>query len=95
MICSANIIQLNNEIAEVGRNDLSLYYLIKVTNKESLEQAKESAKSAIEKLNKSGVRVIVLTGDNLWKTCLIIGAVMGISCLVIVITGGKRHGKEE
>lgn len=38
---------------------------------------------------------VVLTGDNLWKTCLIIGAVMGISCLVIVITGGKRHGKEE
>ena len=33
-----------------------------------LDPPKESAKSAIEKLNKSGVRVIVLTGDNLEVT---------------------------
>ena len=29
-----------------------------------LDPPKESAKVAIEKLNKSGIRVIVLTGDN-------------------------------
>ena len=33
-----------------------------------LDPPKESAKSAIEKLNKSGIRVIVLTGDNLEVT---------------------------
>ena len=33
-----------------------------------LDPPKESAKSAIEKLNKSGVRVVVLTGDNLEVT---------------------------
>ena len=33
-----------------------------------LDPPKESAKSAIEKLNKSGTRVIVLTGDNLEVT---------------------------
>ena len=33
-----------------------------------LDPPKESAKSAIERLNKSGVRVIVLTGDNLEVT---------------------------
>lgn len=33
-----------------------------------LDPPKESAKTAIEKLNKSGIRVIVLTGDNLEVT---------------------------
>lgn len=33
-----------------------------------LDPPKESAKSAIEKLNKSGIRVVVLTGDNLEVT---------------------------
>ena len=33
-----------------------------------LDPPKESAKSAIERLNKSGIRVIVLTGDNLEVT---------------------------
>lgn len=38
---------------------------------------------------------VVLTGDNLWKTCIAIGVIMGISCLVIVVTGGKKNGKKD
>ena len=38
---------------------------------------------------------VVLTGDNLWKTCAVIGIIMGVSCFVIVITGGKKDGKNK
>ena len=48
-----------------------------------LDPPKESAKSAIEKLNKSGIRVIVLTGDNLEVTKCICKKV-GISSTEII-----------
>ena len=48
-----------------------------------LDPPKESAKSAIEKLNKSGIRVVVLTGDNLEVTKCICNKV-GINSLKII-----------
>lgn len=48
-----------------------------------LDPPKESAKSAIEKLNKAGIRVIVLTGDNLEVTKCICKKV-GINSNIIV-----------
>ena len=44
MICSANIIQLNNEIAEVGRNDLPfLFVKQKSNNQDNLNDSKTMA----------------------------------------------------
>ena len=58
-----------------------------------LDPPKESAKSAIEKLNKSGVRVIVLTGDNLEVTKCICKKV-GINSNEIV-TGSQIETLED
>ena len=58
-----------------------------------LDPPKESAKSAIEKLNKSGVRVIVLTGDNLEVTKCICRKV-GINSKEIV-TGSQIETLED
>lgn len=58
-----------------------------------LDPPKESAKSAIEKLNKSGVRVIVLTGDNLEVTKCICKKV-GINSNEIV-TGSQIENLED
>lgn len=52
-----------------------------------LDPPKESAKSAIEKLNKNGIKVMVLTGDNVEVTKCICGKV-GIKSLKIV-TGNE------
>lgn len=49
-----------------------------------LDPPKESAKSSIEKLNKNGIRVIVLTGDNVEVTKCICDKV-GIKSPQIVI----------
>lgn len=38
---------------------------------------------------------VVLTGDNLWKMCIVLGVIMGISCFVIIITGGKNYEKNK
>ena len=54
-----------NDIADIqnfGVNDEKNMVLLGFIG--FLDPPKESAKSAIEKLNKSGIRVIVLTGDN-------------------------------
>ena len=58
-----------------------------------LDPPKESAKSAIEKLNKSGVRVVVLTGDNLEVTKCICKKV-GINSKEIV-TGSQIENLED
>ena len=58
-----------------------------------LDPPKESAKSAIENLNKSGVRVIVLTGDNLEVTKCICKKV-GINSNEIV-TGSQIETLED
>lgn len=58
-----------------------------------LDPPKESAKSAIEKLNKSGVRVVVLTGDNLEVTKCICKKV-GINSNEI-ITGSQIENLED
>ena len=58
-----------------------------------LDPPKESAKSAIERLNKSGVRVIVLTGDNLEVTKCICKKV-GINSKEIV-TGSQIENLED
>ena len=58
-----------------------------------LDPPKESAKSAIEKLNKSGVRVVVLTGDNLEVTKCICKKV-GINSNEIV-TGSQIETLED
>ena len=58
-----------------------------------LDPPKESAKSAIEKLNKSGVRVVVLTGDNLEVTKCICKKV-GINSNEIV-TGSQIENLED
>lgn len=38
---------------------------------------------------------VVLTGDNLWKTCTISGVILGISCILIAVTGGKKDDKNK
>lgn len=45
--------------------------------------------------SKHSIIDVVLTGDNLWKTCIAIGIVMGVSCLVIIVAGGKKDGKNK
>lgn len=48
-----------------------------------------------EPSNPSNPWEAVLTGDNLWRTCMILGVILGISCIVIVITGGKKDDKNK
>ena len=37
----------------------------------------------------------VLTGDNLWKTCIVLGIILLASCVVVVVTGGKHYDKNK
>ena len=62
-ICQKNDI---NDVTKFSVNDEKNMALIGFIG--FLDPPKESAKSSIEKLNKAGVRVIVLTGDNLEVT---------------------------
>ncbi len=62
-ICQKNDI---NDVTKFSVNDEKNMVLIGFIG--FLDPPKESAKSSIEKLNKAGVRVIVLTGDNLEVT---------------------------
>ncbi len=59
-VCQKNNVREDSTIFDVNdEKDMVLLGFIGF-----LDPPKESAKSAIEKLNKSGVRVVVLTGDN-------------------------------
>ncbi len=59
-VCQKNNVKQDSTIFDV--NDEKEMVLLGFIG--FLDPPKESAKSAIEKLNKSGVRVVVLTGDN-------------------------------
>lgn len=58
-VCQKNDIENVNEFGVENEKNMILMGFIGF-----LDPPKESAKSAIEKLNSSGIRVIVLTGDN-------------------------------
>ena len=77
-VCQKNNIRDTNIFDVTDEKDMVLLGFIGF-----LDPPKESAKSAIEKLNKSGIRVIVLTGDNLEVTKCICKKV-GISSNEIV-----------
>ena len=62
-VCQKNNVRDTNIFDKKKKKDMVLLGFIGF-----LDPPKESAKSAIEKLNKSGVRVVVLTGDNLEVT---------------------------
>ena len=58
-ICQKNVIDNSNNYSIKDESKMVLLGFIGF-----LDPPKESAKNAIDKLNKSGIRVIVLTGDN-------------------------------
>lgn len=62
-VCQKNNINLNSTFDSNYENNMVLIGFIGF-----LDPPKESAKNAIEKLNNSGIRVIVLTGDNVEVT---------------------------
>jgi len=62
-VCKKNEIQNTTQFEVKDEKDMILIGFIGF-----LDPPKESAKQAIEKLNKNGIRVIVLTGDNEYVT---------------------------
>ena len=65
MACVLLLFAKKNDIDNVENFDVSLEKnMVLIGFIGFLDPPKESAKSSIEKLNKAGIRVIVLTGDN-------------------------------
>ena len=87
-VCQKNNVRDTNIFDITDEKDMVLLGFIGF-----LDPPKESAKSAIERLNKSGVRVIVLTGDNLEITKCICKKV-GINSKEIV-TGNQIENLED
>ena len=58
-VCQKNDIDINNHFSVSDEKNMILLGFIGF-----LDPPKETAKSSIEKLNKAGIRVVVLTGDN-------------------------------
>ena len=78
-VCQKNNLEKTSEFTVSDEKNMVLIGFIGF-----LDPPKESAKSSIEKLNKNGIRVIVLTGDNVEVTKCICDKV-GIKSPQIVI----------
>ena len=78
-VCQKNNLEKTSEFTVADEKNMVLIGFIGF-----LDPPKESAKSSIEKLNKNGIRVIVLTGDNVEVTKCICDKV-GIKSPKIVI----------